>query len=185
MRLPLCGFILCAISWKKRDEKRGWRTLLNGMSSQWPLQKETEAGSEILQVADRQTDWVGGPWAHLQCRLLCISATAILQGRDREGTSIDESLLSIHPLFICELDLGWMEKRNEGGGVGGGVWIATAMVLEKVEEFRWRRAPSRKGIYRVWAFWGQFTTFWEDEISTGENSVLAKENKDIWFLEKK
>lgn len=71
---------------------------------------------EILQAADRQTDWVGGPWAHLQCMLPCISTIAFPQDKDseRKRSMVDESLLSIHPLFISELDLAWIKWRRRG-----------------------------------------------------------------------
>lgn len=84
----------------------------------WPDWKSTEksCAREILQAADRQTDWVGGPWAHLQCRLPCISTIAFPQDKDseRKRSMVDESLLSIHPLFISELDLAWIKWRRRG-----------------------------------------------------------------------
>lgn len=105
-----------------RNKEKGWKTMINGLNGivngQSGTERDRNRESEILEAADRQTDWVGGPWAHLQCMLPCINTTAIPQEKDRERkrTSIDESLLSIHPLFIVELDLAWMKERKEEKG---------------------------------------------------------------------
>lgn len=66
---------------------------------------------------------------------------------------------SIHPLFICELDLAWIKWRKEkvqgvgdGGRFGRGVdWMAVVVVVGKGEEFRWGWSSGRGGIFRF--FW--------------------------------
>lgn len=157
---------------------------------QWPvwIRKRWKQKARSFR---QQTDRVGGPWAHLQCMLPCISTTAILQEKDGEKENLDRWKSSIRPSIIhwwIRSRLNEVEER-EGGGEREQyrvVWKRRGLDSKccgvgKGEEFRWGCGSSRDGILRFCAFY----RVWEDKNSAGPNAVLAKWGKGIYSVEKR